>query len=309
VLTAPSLGGFDLSAWAQVSSGQHRVLFVSRPQNYTAFASLSDSIRRRVLIDTTITLQTGEVYTMEALLMNIDASRYGIYLRHEDFTKQSFDANKNYLSFYNLSSVRSSFSGLALSPSTYFFPDTMNVYYTCYTFNDAGTPFGGNYFSPLTGFNNNFIASIDGTLQPNAGYYSLPVLPISYFYDPQGNLRSQDDTTYVPGNTTPNIGPTTPYFVFNFLSPGSNANPGALPNSPYSNMLYTMTCNIDPKLINSPNTGLNNNFGNPSLINSEFMANLNMLVTDNNQTYVYPAVYIVELVNNLAYVMQVQKLL
>jgi hypothetical protein len=65
----------DLSAWAQVASGKHRVLFIARPQNYIDFSSLSDTIKRKIIIDTTIDLHQGEVYTMEAVLQDVDASK------------------------------------------------------------------------------------------------------------------------------------------------------------------------------------------------------------------------------------------
>ncbi len=65
VLTAPAINGFDLSAWAQIPSGKHRIMFIVRPQNNTPFKNLSALIRGNILIDTTVELAHGEVYTMQ----------------------------------------------------------------------------------------------------------------------------------------------------------------------------------------------------------------------------------------------------
>lgn len=317
VLAAPPMNGYDVSAWAQITSGKHRFLFVSRPQNNTPFASLSDSIRRRVLIDTTLTLQAGELYTMEALLMNIDASLYGVYLRQEDFMKQPFDSNKYYISFYNLSSAKSVFSDLPQSPTSGYFPDTLNVSYTYYAFQNAGSPTAGNPFLPLYGYNNNFIASINGRLQTSASYAPLPLLSNDNFYDAYGNLRSQTDTTYYTGGglgtnnyyvAQLNWG-TMPYFVFNFGSSSGNIGPTNGGQYPYVNEFFQLNCFVDPVQINNYSQFqlLGVNQGQNGVVGTESMANLNMLVTQDNQTYVYPAVYIVELVNYQAFVMQIQK--
>src|ERR1700744_29271 len=90
VLTAPPINGFDLSAWAQVPSGKHRVLFITRPQTDTAFAHLSQSIRKSIVIDTTIDLQAGEVYTLEAGARNLERNQYGVYMRQEEFIHETF---------------------------------------------------------------------------------------------------------------------------------------------------------------------------------------------------------------------------
>src|ERR1700761_4508568 len=77
VLTAPAMNGIDMSAWAQVPSGKHRILFVTRPEDDRPFATLPSSLRSDVIIDTTVDLQEGEVYTMNALLTDIDKNIYG----------------------------------------------------------------------------------------------------------------------------------------------------------------------------------------------------------------------------------------
>lgn len=288
VLTAPSINGLDLSAWAQVSSGKHRVLFITRPKNYIDYAFLSDTIKKKIVIDTTIDLQEGEVYTMEAVLQDVDAVKYGIYLRQENFTHQAFDANKNYVSFYNLSGKKSVLASLPISPSSGYFYDTMSVYYTYYTVTPGFITSPGNtttpYSSPIPAYSGLALTTLDTRMPGSASWYPLPVLPLSYFYDLQGNLRTYNDVGGVSG--------TMPYFVFSFLALGNNVVDGS-----GTNQQYSLFCDFDPNTVNNT---LSFQLGSHT-------ANLNMLVENSGQVRLYPAVYIMELVFNQIYLMQVQR--
>ncbi len=281
VLTAPAINGLDLSAWAQLTSGKHRVLFIARPENYTDFSLLSDTIKKKIIIDTTIDLQQGEVYTMETVLQDEDAVKYGIYLRQENFTHQVFDPNLNYVSFYNLSGNKSALSNLPISPSSGYFYDTMSVYYTYYSvlINPNGVAPSSN---PIPAYTNVPLTTLSSRMSASAPFFPLPVLPISDFYDLQGNLRiyNNDGTG------------TMPYFVFNFLASGNNVTDGS-----GANQQYSMFCDYDPVTVNNVQ----------QFFLGDHNANLNMLVENNGQIQVYPAVYVIELVFNQAYLMQIQK--
>ena len=286
VLAAPSINGLDLSAWAQVNSGKHRVLFIARPQNDIDFAQLSDTIRNSVIIDTTIDLQAGEVYTMETVLQDVDAVKYGLYLRQETFTHQTFDPSKNYVTFFNLSGKNSTLSSNSISPTSQYFYDTMNVSYTYY---DPTLP--GGIAAGIPGFQNVYLMTMEGRMTASAPYLSLPVLPLSSFYDNQGILK-----TY-PGDAGVTSG-TMPYFQFTFIASGNN-----LPTSSTA-QTYILACELDPITVNTLTGYQLQNIGSGV---SGLNANLNMLVQVDGQTAVFPAVYIVELVFNQIYIMQVQQ--
>jgi hypothetical protein len=282
VLAAPSINGLDLSAWAQMSSGKHRVLFIARPQNDIDFGQLSDTIRKSVIIDTTINLHEGEVYTMETVLQDVDAIKYGIYLRQETFTHQTFDPSKNYVTFFNLSGKNSSLSSNSISPTSQYFYDTMNVSYTYY---DPTLPGAG---PTIPGFQNVYLMTMEGRMTVSAPYLPLPVLPLSSFYDNTGVLK----TYYGDAGVTSG---TMPYFVFDFISSGNN-----VPAS-YTGQSYILSCEWDPITVNTLTNQQQQN------INGNVNANLNMLVQVDGKTAVFPAVYIMELVFNQIYIMQVQQ--
>lgn len=138
----PIVNGFDLSSWAQIPSGTLRVAFMYRPRNETPFFSLDKSYRKDFLTDTTITLQAGEVYTMQALMLDFTTRKNGILLRQETFLKDAFSDDRVYVNFYNYSA-----KGFAQSPDYLKKPmtrryltlfemglkDSMNIYYSLYT--------------------------------------------------------------------------------------------------------------------------------------------------------------------------------
>ncbi|MBN9384147.1 MAG: hypothetical protein J0H74_25575 [Chitinophagaceae bacterium] len=288
VLTAPSINGLDLSAWAQISSGKHRVLFITRPRNKIDFSLLSDTIRNSVIIDTTVDLRAGEVYTMETVLQDIDETKYGIYLRQESFIHETFDRNKNYVTFFNLSGKNSSLSSNPISPSSGYFYDTMNVSYTYY---DPQAPGNNLLGAPIPGYTDIYLMTLNSRMAAGAPYLPLPVLPLSSFYDNQGTLK-----TYY-NYSTQNRG-TMPYFVFNFIASGNNVPTAGMVQT------YSLICDVDPVMVNTLTVYQVNN-RNGGGINAN--ANLNMVVQLDGKAAVYPAVYIMELVFNKVYLMQVQQ--
>lgn len=286
VPAAPSMNGLDLSAWAQITSGKHRVLFIVRPQNDIAFSQLSDTIKNKVIIDTTINLTQGEVYTMEAISQDIDANKYGVYLRQENFTHQSFDANKHYIAFMNLSGKKPSSSNLSISPYSGYIYDTLSIYYT-YNKGDANV-----YPTYFPNYSNIYVTTVNGTMQDHTEFYPLPVLDMSYFYDLQGNLR-----TYTISNLSANG--LMPYFVFNIFATNSNAYSGGLIQSTILNLTADpVTYNYTYSWYNNTYDAYNNTFTN---------VNLNILTEADGKVYLYPSVYIVELIYDKVYLMQIQK--
>lgn len=103
VLVGPVLNGFDLSSWAQVPSGQQRVMFVYRPKNETPFFSLSTEHKTNVVADTVVRLDAGEVYTMHVLERDFNTWEKGILLRQENFHKLPLSDSLVYFNFYNYS--------------------------------------------------------------------------------------------------------------------------------------------------------------------------------------------------------------
>lgn len=103
VLVGPVLNGFDLSSWAQVPSGTHRVVFYYRPMNEIPFFELEDRLRKNILVDTTITLGAGEIYTMHILQRNFVTQEKGVLVRKENFHQLSLSDSLVYVNFYNYS--------------------------------------------------------------------------------------------------------------------------------------------------------------------------------------------------------------
>lgn len=103
VLVGPVLNGFDLSSWAQVPSGQLRVMFVYRPKNSVGFFDLSSDFRKDILIDTILNLESQEVYTLNVVLKDMLTREKTIVMRQELFHKIPLSDSLVYINFYNYS--------------------------------------------------------------------------------------------------------------------------------------------------------------------------------------------------------------
>lgn len=105
VLAGPILNGYDLSSWAQVPSGDQRIVFFYRPKNEVPFFDLPEREKRGKLIDTVVRLDEGEIYTMNVLMRDFATKSKGLMVRQENFHKQPLSDSLVYLNFYNYSAV------------------------------------------------------------------------------------------------------------------------------------------------------------------------------------------------------------
>lgn len=270
VLTAPAINGFDLSAWAQVPSGKHRIVFVFRPRNNVAFKDLSPASRRNVLIDTTIDLSAGEVYTLEALVHNIEKKMYGLYVRREKFIHEAFDPEKLYVGFVNLSGD---------NPSLMSFPQKQSITYSSYTSNDitvqAGTP-------PV------YHTTLHKRMDTSIAYLALPMPKRSAFFL-NDTLRSYvpDKVAGVAGRPEEYPGGNLPCHVFWFRD---EDNPGSV---------FKLNSSANPRTFNTLNT--------KGTLARFYTPNLHLIVNINRGYHVYGTVNIMERVYDRVYLMQIQR--
>lgn len=243
VLVGPVLNGFDLSSWAQIPSGKHRVLFMFRPKNTVPFFNLDAKLKKTVMIDTTLVLDSKEVYTLHVLQKDYTSKRNGIYLRKENFHKLSLSDSLVYVNFYNMSAKGywqadnnkkggNSYPRGSLSNGI---KDQMNIFYSLY----KNAP---SRLSPLTGYHGKYLTSLtrNSEILEVAPYYSFPL-----FADKASNgiytdiwqrfdlLAPGMDVTNIPyvGNqlqTDNNWAPIN--CLLNGKSPIGNDNGATLPN-------------------------------------------------------------------------------
>ncbi|MBC9913019.1 hypothetical protein [Chitinophaga varians] len=193
----PIVNGYDLSGYGMVKSGTHRFMFVSRPRSNDPFYSLPVSARKGILVDTTINLEQGEIYTMNILEKSVYTRKIGLYLRKEIFTKIPLSDSLVYTNFYNLSS-----EGYA---QTFVFDDnskntcirdTMNIFYSLY----------GKDRQKIKGYTNAFMTGMTRSQDP-------AVRPYGQF-------------PLFPDSTASHIYAGTSGQMFNILSPGTPPDQG-----------------------------------------------------------------------------------
>jgi hypothetical protein len=204
VLTAPTINGLDLSSWAQVPSGRHRIMLMGRPQTDTPFVNLPASGRTTIIADTTVDLSAGEVYTLEAALYDGAANLTGAYIRHENFTRTTFTTRNNYLGFYDLTARNLNpnngytyyyNAGGFLAPVTgspFYTP--LNLYYTVFTPVCANTSATGAItyscaFITPTAYQVYF-RTLNSSFEVEAPYDSIPLPPLSQFLNPDGTFAA-----------------------------------------------------------------------------------------------------------------------
>lgn len=289
VLAAPVINGLDLSAWAQVPSGKHRLMFVVRPQSKPGFKELSAMQRSSILLDTTVNFEKGEVYTLEVVSRDLDNNKYGLYIRKEEFIHQAFDPGKLYIGFTNLSGKKTVDMTKGLRP---YIGDKINVVCSYNIFNYEASnggqgSSGGAVYEPYPGYNNTLLTTLTSKMDVSIDYKPLPLLTQDKFFY-QGLLRSYADITGLEQKSPQG---TLPYFGFRLYD---TENAGSDPNSGGS--YAGVGCNWDPSVFNS-------------YVTKGSTPNLNLIVNNGKGFQVYSTLNIMEIVYDRVYLMQIQRII
>jgi hypothetical protein len=285
VLTAPAINGFDLSAWAQIPSGKHRIVFVNRPRNSIAFPNLSKEIRSQVLVDTVVDFQKDEVYTLQILSRDLDKNEYGLYVRKEQFVHQAFEEDKLYVGFINLSGKMPRLAELFFTSS---FPDKVSIKYS-YKVQDRPNSYE---HVALPGYDNNYYTTLTEKMNTAINYMMLPLLPREYFFE-KDILRTYyrvDDL-----NLGGRAAYTLPFAEFTFDDadrPGRTiaviqhaANPAVYNTYRYGSFLVSPSQRMEINML----------------------PNLNLITSAGNRYHISGTLNIMEIVYDRIYMMQVQR--
>ena len=273
-LTAPPINGFDCSSWAQVPSGKHRIVFVSRPPSSIPFDSLTVAQRSQVIADTVIDFQAGEVYTLEAVLKDLTNYNYGVYVRKEEFTHRTYSTDSLYVGIYKVcANIPQGIANNGYSPVFSWFEDSLVIAASYYTFNYLTLQYD---FVPGAEHDS---VRMSGRFSDRPAYMTFPALPQAAFFDPQGVPAAYGgygyNPSYGPSGTLPCIMMT----VFPLFNQG-----------PLN--LYFWANSV--------------NYSNWFIGNFETLPNLNLISAQGGKITVYPTLNIMEIVNDRVYITQVQ---
>ncbi|MBC9930905.1 hypothetical protein [Chitinophaga qingshengii] len=277
VLVGPILNGFDLSSWAQIPSGKHRVMFMFRPVNNTPFFQLEDRLKKKVLIDTVLQLDSREVYTLHVLQRNFKTKENGMLLRQEIFHKMPLSDSMVYVNFYNMSAVGFADADLSLKkriPQSgllmFGVKDEMNIWFSLFTANDLTKPVPGYKFRYMSSLRQN---NTSNAVQP---YYSFPLFA---------------------SNGTDNIR-TTAWQRISLMAPGMNPE-----NNPYNDQAPAEVLG-NYAVISCYGNGTKPNFERDILTVPNMIVNIHS-GTNNPQSFA--TVNTIEIVNGRAYLTTIQR--
>lgn len=291
VPAAPAMNGFDMSSWAQVKPGRHRIVFVVRPKNDVPFSEQDERVRKNILIDTVVELKPGEVYTLEAIQTNRETPvQYGLYMRTENFYKQSFEADKIYVGFDNISG---NYPLAAQHGFLNLFADTMNIYYSYLMRDVVVVPPTGIYSNVLTVMNMKdlFFTTISSKRQGRVtSYLSLPLLPRSYFFYKDSTLKTFPSTLQQDNYFTNGVqkDEDLPFVRFDFYNYNAS-----------QTKVFSLNCSASPVTLQYYDQS------NPYV--RRYLPNLNLIVNNKNRIHIYPTVAILEICYDRIYMMQMQR--
>ena len=214
VLVGPILNGYDLSSWAQVPSGELRFMFLYRPKNNIPYFKLEPQLQGDVLLDTVLTLNNQEVYTLHLLQKDYKTRESGALLRKENFQDLPFSDSMIYVNFYNYSSKGFLESDDRLKPENgkmgHFqtgIRDKMDIYLTLYPDQESAVQNMNYVYNPLPGYRGKYISTL---VANNSSDAVSPYLSFPLFANPADDgIRTkswQSFDFFVPGmNPSNNI--------------------------------------------------------------------------------------------------------
>jgi len=307
VLVGPILNGINLSSWAQIPPGKHRMVFYVRPVNSTPFFDLNYRDRQTIMVDSTVDLSSGEVYTMEVLQKSTSEHPpipVELYVRTEQFTKTPFNDTLLYVNFYNLGAVGYatanpgtrdySFYTFGSNTSTAF-GDTMNITYSLYK-DDIPYPFNisSNVGTTLIpGYNVLWLGTlVRSHSDKTAPYYSIPLFAAP---DTTGGILSTQWELFVltaPGYAPvngpqpfPGIGPVLANPSYQVIGCSNFANDGKYSSN------------------NAPTAGDNYEY-----LASTWLPNLiNYTASGTHKQQSFATISSIEIINGFVYMMSVQR--
>jgi len=314
VLAGPILNGIDLSSWAQIKSGKHRIVFYSRPINPTPFFSLEARDRQSLLVDSTINITPGEIYTMEILQKSVTqqtAVLPALYIRQEQFAKTPFSDSLLYVNFYNLSAE--GYAAANPNPATngiqdYYsstnkgraYGDDMNIYYSLFT-RDTEYPYSKNGSSLsgslIPGYNNIRLGRLVRSQSAGvAPYYSIPMFAGA---DTTGRIisRQWELFTILAPQIAPIYGPVTVGSDGAFAD--ANPNFGAIGCGNISNDGK----GVEDAIFQLPRIGFQT-----KILASNWLPNLiKYTASGKYQQRSFATISTIEIINNQVYLMSVQR--
>lgn len=294
---APIINGIDLSSWAQVPSGSHRFVFYTRPLNAIPFFDLPLHERKlqKVLADTVLDLQEGEVYTMNVLEKSVNTPELStlVYLRNEKFPKMAFADSLLYLNFYNLSAAgyveahpEASRNILGYNHATgTAIKNYVNIYYHLFT-NDVPYPYTlENGQTPRIGSN------------PIAGHSNIPLQGLQLSHSPEVSLYST--IPLFAGKDTTNGIFSSQYTSLTVIPPGGGT--GSNIFSPDNGLVIALCNESDEGRVQIWT-------GGPSHAKGFLLPNLiRQAASGKYRQRSFATVSSIEFINNKLYMMSVQK--
>jgi|GEM_PF-4734668 len=214
IQSGPVVNGLDLSSWVQIPAGRHRVtLFLTKVVSQIATEVHSADLTKK-LIDTTIELLPGEIYTLQNY--NYDKSapkKFGLQVVRENLRQYDFsDTSKIYMRFLNMT------VGDDLIPEEF-------DLYVKYRFQKYEQPGVANSRSKdTTTADEYFIGTVNhsrykGDLETDVPWFSIKRPDILNDISPLGVVRME------------------PNYIFNYYRKGESAATGATPFYVYNSRL------------------------------------------------------------------------
>ncbi len=299
VRVAGNINNLDLSRWAQVTSGDHRVMILKRSvagaNNKRYFDNFPADQRDSafvVALDTTLHFTEGEVYTLEVGNRSAyDATQLQGYLRQENFTREHFDTGKVYVNFYNMLTDPSAPSALDVYVHMQYIDNCVGPLKTLgsgglssrpwtYSQDLPTDPNGGflPYNTPET-----LLTKISGKFAVSSPYVALPMPPLDSFYYHEGPAFGQFRLPF-----------DRPKYVLSFYRPGQSAATGS---APYAELLAD---EFNAPVLNNTSEDLQWAYWSltqPMDPDVPYISSLYQTVTYNNASRVFPLVSTIELLN------------
>ncbi len=231
VQTGGVINGLDLSRWARVPSGKHRLVALRRGGTgvrgsgiyFTQYTPAGRDTAFQTAIDTTLELEQQSIYTMEVVSRSTtDASPLKLLLRKETLAKENFsDSSAMYVNFYNYLETSASPAALDVYYQTEYVVNTFLLLQGTVALANSSPPsWAQGSSSPYDKVVSpeRMLTKITEKFATAAPYVKIPMPPVDSFYYTQGVPLGQYRLAF-----------DRPHTLLKFYLPGQSAATGATP--------------------------------------------------------------------------------